>query len=396
MNKSFDELITGYLNNSLNDEELHYFLDIIKGKEYEQDLKNKISGLFHNPFVIDKSGRDREEIIFNNIMLLANAKGKIKKEHDERRKAKVVRFRRIAMAACIIGLIASATHLVMYVLKKESNKISVHKFKNDVPPGSNKATLTLADGSSIVLDDAEDGALAQQGGVKVIKIGGKLAYHATNKALSEVEYNTITTPRGGQYQLELPDGSRVWINAASSIRFPTAFTGNARRVEVNGEAYFEVAKNKSMPFMVKVNNAEVQVLGTHFNIMAYDEEDVVSTTLLEGSVKFVTGDKISILKPGQQSQLSKDGQVKLVNDVDVDQVVAWKNGLFVFDNSELGTVMRQLSRWYDIDVVYRTRNVTTSFVGEVPRTSKLSDVLKVIELTSKMHFEVAGKKVIVM
>jgi len=195
MNKSFDELITGYLNNSLNDEELHYFLDIIKGKEYEQDLKNKISGLFHNPFVIDKSGRDREEIIFNNIMLLANAKGKIKKEHDERRKAKVVRFRRIAMAACIIGLIASATHLVMYVLKKESNKISVHKFKNDVPPGSNKATLTLADGSSIVLDDAEDGALAQQGGVKVIKIGGKLAYHATNKALSEVEYNTITTPR---------------------------------------------------------------------------------------------------------------------------------------------------------------------------------------------------------
>jgi len=194
----------------------------------------------------------------------------------------------------------------------------------------------------------------------------------------------------------LPDGSRVWINAASSIRFPTAFTGNARRVEVNGEAYFEVAKNKSMPFMVKVNNAEVQVLGTHFNIMAYDEEDVVSTTLLEGSVKFVTGDKISILKPGQQSQLSKDGQVKLVNDVDVDQVVAWKNGLFVFDNSELGTVMRQLSRWYDIDVVYRTRNVTTSFVGEVPRTSKLSDVLKVIELTSKMHFEVAGKKVIVM
>jgi transmembrane sensor len=396
MNNSFNELITGYLNNSLNDEELRYLLDIIKQKEYEQKLKDKISGLLHETSGSDQSDKNREELIFNNIILLADAEEKMKKEHDERRKARIVRFRRIAIAASIIGLIASGTHLVMYVLKKESNKISIHKYKNDVPPGRNKAILTLADGSSIVLDDAKDGAITQQGGVKIIKIGGKLSYHTTNKLSNEIEYNTITTPRGGQYQLQLPDGSRVWINAASSLRFPTAFTGNERRVEINGEAYFEVAKNKSMPFIVKANDAEVQVLGTHFNVMAYDEEDVVNTTLLEGAVKFVSGDKISILKPGEQSQLSKNGQLKLVNDVDVDQVVAWKNGLFVFDNSELGTVMRQLSRWYDIDVVYRTKNVTTSFVGEIPRTSSLSDVLKVIELTSKLHFEILGKKVIVM
>lgn len=395
MNKSFDELSAGYLNNSLNKEELGYFLEIIKDKKYEQKLKDKISELLDEASGTIQIDENNKEFIFNNIMLLANTEEEIKKEHDERKKARVIRFRRIAIAASIIGLIASGTHLVMYVLKKESKKISVHNFKNDVSPGSNKATLTLADGSSIILDDAQDGAITQQGGAKVIKIGDKVSYHSTCK-ISEVEYNTITTPRGGQYQVELPDGSRVWINAASSLRFPTAFTGNERRVEINGEAYFEVAKNKSMPFIVKMNGAEVQVLGTHFNIMAYDDEGIVNTTLLEGSVKFVSGDKISILKPNQQSQLSKDGQVKLVNDVDIDKVMAWKNGLFVFDNSDLETVMRQLSRWYDIDVVYRTRNVATSFVGEIPRTSKLSDILKVFELTSKLRFEIAGKKVIVM
>lgn len=394
MNKSFDELTAGYLNNSLNEEELGYFLEIIKDKKYEQKVKDKISELLNDALDTIQTDENREEFIFNNIMLLANGEEKIKKGND-RRKARVIRFRRIAIAASIIGLIASGTHLVMYVLKKESKKISVHNFKNDVSPGNNKAILTLADGSSIILDDAQDGAITQQGGAKVIKLGDKVSYHLTSK-ISEVEYNTITTPRGGQYQVELPDGSRVWINAASSLRFPTAFTGNERRVEINGEAYFEVAKNKSMPFIVKVNDAEVQVLGTHFNIMAYDDEGITNTTLLEGSVKFVSSDKISILKPGQQLQLSNDGQVKLINDVDIDKVMAWKNGLFVFDNSDLETVMRQLSRWYDIDVVYRTRNVATSFVGEIPRISKLSDILKVFELTSKLRFEIAGKKVIVM
>ena len=395
MNKSFDELTAGYLNNSLNKEELRYFLETIKNKEYEQKLKDKISGLLHNESVSGQLDKNQEEIIFNNIMLLANTKEKTKKEHNAKTKARIVLFRRVAVAASVIGMVSLSIYFLKHTLKKEDNKICAHKFKDDVSPGNNKATLTLADGSSIILDDVQDGALTQQGGAKIIKIGDKVSYHTTGKT-SEVEYNTITTPRGGQYQVELPDGSRVWMNAASSLRFPTAFTGKERRVEINGEAYFEVTKNKSMPFIVKVNDAQVEVLGTHFNVMAYDEEGIVNTTLLEGSVKFVSGNKISLLKPGQQSQLSKDGQLKLINDVDVDQAVAWKNGLFVFDNSDLGTVMRQLSRWYDIDVVYRTRNIATSFVGEVPRTSNLSDVLKVIELTSKLRFEIVGKKVIVM
>jgi transmembrane sensor len=396
MNKSFDEVIDGYWNNSLNEEELRYFLEIIKDKEYEGKLKDKISLLLNDGPISPQSDKNRGEIIFNNIMLLANTKEKIEKQHDEKKKARIILFRRIAVAASVIGAIFLSAYLWKQNLKKEPDKICAHKFKNDVSPGKDKATLTLADGSSIVLDEAQDGMLTQQGSAKVIKIGSKVSYRASGKESNEIEYNTITTPRGGQYQVDLPDGSRVWINAASSLRFPTAFAGKERRVEIIGEAYFEVARNKSMPFIVKVNDAEVQVLGTHFNVMAYDEEGIVNTTLLEGSVKFVSGDKISFLKPGQQSQLSKDGQLKLVNDVDVDQVVAWKNGLFVFDNSDLGAVMRQLSRWYDIDVIYRTRNVASSFVGEVPRNSKLSDVLKVIELTGKLRFEILGKKVIVM
>jgi len=395
MNKSFDELYTGYLKNSLTEEELRRFLEIIRNKSNEQELKDKISELLNDTSGPNLSDKNRGEFIFNNIMLLAKTREKKTKEEDEKSKPRIISFRKIAIAASIIGLIASGTHLVMYVLKKERNKIASHNFKNDAAPGSNKATLTLADGSSIILDDARDGAISQQGGAKVIKLGGKVFYRTTGST-SEIEYNTITTPRGGQYQVELPDGSRVWINAASSLRFPTSFSGKERRVEIDGEAYFEVAKNKSMPFIVQVKDAEVQVLGTHFDVMAYDEEGYVNTTLLEGSVKFVSGGKISLLKPGQQSQLSRDGQMKLISDVDIDKVMAWKNGLFVFDNSDLESVMRQLSRWYDIDVIYRTRNAATSFVGEIPRTSKLSDVLKVFELTSKLRFEIEGKKLIVM
>ena len=187
------------------------------------------------------------------------------------------------------------------------------------------------------------------------------------------------------------------MNAASSLRFPTSFTGKERRVEImNGEAYFEVAKNKKMPFIVRLNSAEIQVLGTHFNVMAYAEEATVKTTLLEGSIKFVQQQRGLLLKPGEQIQLSKDGSTKIESDVDTDQVVAWKNGLFQFDNSDIETVMRQLSRWYDVSVVYSNTNIKHLFVGEMPRSSTLSEILKALELTSRIHFKIDGKKIIVL
>lgn len=304
-------------------------------------------------------------------------------------------------AAIIIVMLGTTAYFTIY-RQPGSNEIAneatpQERFKNDILPGGNKAVLTLADGSTIILDDAQNGALAQQGNTKVIKLGGKLSYDPANSGTNEVLYNTIATPRGGQYQIELPDGSQVWLNAASSLRFPTAFAGKERRVEISGEAYFEVAKNKAMPFVVGVNGAEVQVLGTHFNVMAYGEEKALKTTLLEGSVRFVSGSKKSMLKPGQQSQLNKEGQVKVLSSVDVEEVMAWKNGMFHFENADIEKVMRELSRWYDVEVVYQTENIKQLFVGQVSRHLKLSEVLTALEqLTDDVKFKIEGKRIIVM
>ena len=272
----------------------------------------------------------------------------------------------------MIGLLITSAYLYLNSKNTKAPEVAKAKYqqlKNDVPPGGNRATLTLADGSIIDLADAQNGALAEQGNSRVIKIGGKLAYNTSSENEVEIVYNIVSTPKGGQYQIELPDGTQVWLNAASSLRFPTSFTGKERRVEImNGEAYFEVAKNKKMPFIVRLNSAEIQVLGTHFNVMAYAEEATVKTTLLEGSIKFVQQQRGLLLRPGEQIQLSKDGSTKIESDVDTDQVVAWKNGLFQFDNSDIETVMRQLSRWYDVSVVYSNTNIKHLFVGEMPRS----------------------------
>ncbi|HMK17090.1 MAG TPA: FecR family protein [Chitinophagaceae bacterium] len=314
------------------------------------------------------------------------------------KKHRVIRLRRIAIAASFIGLLLISVFLLNDKIgKKETAKIGTNtqRFKNDVLPGSDKATLTLADGSTILLDEAQNGTIAQQGNSKIIKLDGKLSYDPTNKNSREIVYNTISTPKGGQYQLELPDGSQVWLNATSSIHFPTSFIGTERRIEITGEAYFEIAKDPNMPFIVTVNNAEVQVLGTHFNVNAYNDEDNVKTTLLEGSVRFVNDGNINILKPGQQAQLAKNGMTKVVSDVNVDNVIAWKNGMFDFENAGIETIMRQLSRWYDVEIEYKGET-DDLFIAEMRRDIKLSDALKALELTGKVKFDIQGKKIIVM
>ena len=314
------------------------------------------------------------------------------------KKRRAISLRRIAIAASVIGLLLISVFLLKEKIgKKETAKSETNqqRFKNDVSPGGDKATLTLADGSTIVLDEAQNGTLAQQGNSKIVKHDGRLSYDPTNKNSREIVYNTISTPKGGQYQLELPDGSEVWLNATSSIHFPTSFIGTERRIEITGEAYFEIAKNPNMPFIVTVNNAEVQVLGTHFNINAYRDEDDVKTTLLEGSVRFVNDGNTNILKPGQQAQLTKEGTTKVVGNVDVDEVVAWKNGIFDFENAGIETVMRQLSRWYDVEIEYKGKT-DDLFIAEMRRNIKLSDALKALELTGKVKFDIHGKKIIVM
>jgi transmembrane sensor len=271
-------------------------------------------------------------------------------------------------------------------------------YKNDVMPGGNHAVLTLANGAHIILDSVGKGNLGVQGGSQVIKINaGSLTYKTMANDATTVYYNSIATPAGGQYQVMLADGTQVWLNALSSLKFPTSFHGTNRTVEVTGEAYFEVAKDVSKPFIVHVNGAAVEVFGTHFNVMAYNNESALETTLLEGSIKFRKGNKTLLLKPGQQSKLLPDAGIELVNDVNTEQVVAWKNGMQSFNSAGIRTIMRQVERWYDIQVEYKGDITTRKFSGDIPREAKLSELLNLFKV-NKIHFDIdAGhKKMIVM
>jgi ferric-dicitrate binding protein FerR (iron transport regulator) len=264
----------------------------------------------------------------------------------------------------------------------------------DVGPGGNKAMLTLGDGKTIDLNNAASGQLARQGGAGLVKTGaGQLAYTAvgTGAAL----YNTVSTPRGGQYQVVLADGTHVWLNASSSLHFPTTFTGKERRVILTGEAYFEVAPDVRQPFRVTVGDMDVAVLGTHFDVMAYTDEDRATTTLLEGAVQVSEGTSSSLVRPGQAASLDAHTHRLHVAPADLEGAVAWKNGYFRFDGVDLPVVMRQLSRWYDVDVDYQGRREKTyEFVGTVARSANLSSVLKVLEING-VQVKMAGKKLIV-
>lgn len=267
----------------------------------------------------------------------------------------------------------------------------------DIAPGSNGAVLTLADGSEVVLDSTTGGVIAQQNGAVVVLTNGLLAYQASGNSSEAVMYNSMRTPRGRQFQLTLPDGTRVWLNSASSLRYPTVFGAKERRVEVTGEAYFEVAQNAAIPFKVSVaGGAEVDVLGTQFNINAYNEGKAIRTTLLQGSVRVRdTAGKASgvILKPGQQAIVQQD--ITVADKVNLDQVMAWKNGLFDFEGMGLQEAMQQLERWYDIEVVYENGIPDNPFGGAITRNVSLDGLLKMLkegDLSFRME---KGRKLII-
>jgi ferric-dicitrate binding protein FerR (iron transport regulator) len=296
-----------------------------------------------------------------------------------------------AAAVILIGITA------YFLVNHQQEKLSPIAQNNthDVAPGGNKAMLLLADGSTITLDSAQNGVLAQQGGTKINKLdNGELAYEQENHQAAQLIYNRLITPRGGQYRLNLPDGSKVWLNAASSIRYPAAFGSRERMVEVTGEAYFEVAQIPAAPFIVKVNKVEIQVLGTHFNIMAYDNEPAIKTTLLEGAVKVVSGNEVASLKPGEEARLDNQGKLTVQQPANREEAIAWKNGMFSFRSADIKTLMRQVERWYDVEVVYEG-NVTRRFNGTVPRNVNVTELLKILELTGGVHFKVEDKKIIV-
>jgi transmembrane sensor len=273
--------------------------------------------------------------------------------------------------------------------------------RSKIAPGRNKAVLTLANGQQIILNDARKGALEQQGNTKVIKLeSGALQYTApasgalADPAVTGSMYNSIATPRGGQYQVVLTDGTKVWLNAESSLRFPVAFTGKAREVELTGEAYFEVAANKDKPFIVRAGQTETRVLGTHFNIMAYADEGAAKTTLLEGVVSMGQGGQRALLQPGEQGQFDPDKDIIARRVVNTRAVVAWKDGYYYFDRTPVQSVMRQIARWYDVQIVYKGSVPKDEIVGRIPRSVDVSEVLHIMELIG-IRFKIDGKTIIV-
>jgi len=280
------------------------------------------------------------------------------------------------------------------------NEVAVNRAARIVP-GGNKAILTLATGRSIVLDSVANGALASNGKSQVNKVGdGKLVYdvlpNATHAGVNAVLYNTLTIPPGGQYQLVLPDGTQVWLNSSSSLSYPTEFTGNSRTVKLTGEAYFEVAKNKDKPFYVEMNNVQVKVLGTHFNISAYADDNDLTTTLLEGSVQISKNGSLALLKPGQQAVIGTNANTIAVSKAHINEAMAWKNGYFMFNDDNIVDIMKKVSRWYDADIEYQGNFANQRFGGTFTRSKSITDLLKNLEQISNVHFKITGRRITVM
>lgn len=277
---------------------------------------------------------------------------------------------------------------------KKQPPISQQPVKKDIPAGRQGAILTLSNGQHISLDSAGNGELTRDAGVRVIRKGGELSYGGNT---NEIVYNQIITPKGRKWQLTLSDGTKVWLNAASSVRYPISFVGSERTVDVSGETYFEVAPDKNRPFRINIaGKGSIEVLGTNLNVNAYDDEDAVRTTLLEGSLKVIRGSSSSLIRPGQQAVLANGANdIKVINDVNIEEVMAWRNGRFIFGDMDLKSIMRQLTRWYDVDVVYEGKIPEIRVGGIIHNDVYLSTVMEFLG-ENGVHYTIEGKKITIM
>ena len=388
-------LIDKYLSNTISKVELNQLLQLVKEADANEELTAALKNHWESATQIEVKNKPYWDNKFSTIIGAAGNALPIIEMHPQKNISRLTYT--FSTAAILLVIIGSVYIFSLNNKTKPVINTITRTLKQDVLPGGNKAFLTLSNGTNILLDSATNGLLAQQGNMNVIKLSsGQLVYKtdADNNAAPEVSYNTMRTPRGGQYQLTLPDSTQVWLNSASSIHFPTSFSGIDRKVEITGEVYFEVAKNAAKPFTVNVNGMDVKVIGTHFNINAYNDDDVIKTTLLEGSVLVTKGKATLLLQPGNQAQLNNYGEIKLQKNADIEEAIAWKKGYFFFKNSSLQNVMRQLSRWYDVEVDYEGVIPERNFGGELSRSLNISQILQVLD-KSKVHFKIEGKKIIV-
>lgn len=416
-------LLEKFINGELSDTGKRAFSEMLVSPEYRGELERLIDKGFADPDLAGLGDPETRELIYQQILLQKD--GLLLQSQKETPLTPLTPLVQLSparrqwwlgAAASIILLLGAGTWFLF--LKRPEQQIArlppqQERFHNDIAPGGNKAILTLGNGSTIILDSAHNGTLSQQGGSNVIKrTDGELAYAPTGSGKHlpstpgkhEVVYNMISTPRGGQYKLSLPDGSSIWLNAASSIRYPTEFSGKERQVEIRGEAYFDIAPDASKPFTVLVNGMKVDVLGTQFNINAYNDEAVIKTTLLKGSVRVTAGKATTLLTPGDQAQVNSGpgstksggpGSIKLIKASDTDEAVAWMHGVFKFNQVTIGPLMSAIARWYDVDLNYEGK-ITSHFILTIPRNVTVANVLKILEQTGEVHFKIDGRQVTVM
>lgn len=404
MNKNkLEKLLRLFADGEISREEYDQLFDYFRLNPDDEHFNTAIDTVFSNSKKFNTINSEDRELIFQNIIRNKHFDIDNQDETDIDPKYSYRLWHQVGIAASIMILLTTGLYFYTNRAPVQTLSVKIVEPKAEViSPGDNKAILTLSDGSKIILEDAKNGILANQAGISIQKTSdGELLYSFSNSANTvtpeskeNVVYNKIETPVGGKYQVNLPDGSKVWLNSSSSLRFSALFNGSTREVELSGEAYFDVSKNKSKPFKVNTKDQIVEVLGTQFNINSYSDEGPIKTTLIEGSVKIIYKDKIVLLSPGQQFQ-PKESALKVV-EADTEEVVAWKDGYFVFKNEDIRSIMRKLSRWYNVDVSYSGNIPDVGFGGNISRSKDISEVLDVLQLTNAVHFKVEGRRVTVM
>jgi len=378
------DLISRYLKGELSHEEIGELQSWADAEENNQRLLDDLENLEVQTNDLYFFSTVNKDLAWEN---LRNSINESPKQHS----VSIVKYWKYVAAVFLVGF-----SFVVFYSTYEDKGLQLTKVERpvliqDVLPGRNKATLTLADGSVLALEDMTNGTVNEENGIRISKKDGQIVYEIlTEEGSGKISYNTIYTPTGGQYHVVLPDGSKVWLNSESSLRFPTAFLGSERTVDLMGEGYFEIAKNKNMPFVVQTPKTRVEVLGTHFNLMAYTNEGASRTTLLEGSVKVGNGVSNKIIVPGQQAIVGDRIQVK---NVDPDEAIAWKNGYFQFESESLKSILRQLKRWYDVEVEDEQLIPDKHFTALISRNTSLSQVLQMLEMSGELKFKIEGKKI---
>jgi transmembrane sensor len=384
----FLQLLEKYHKDTLLETERDLLFQLVSDGQFSNVLKENIFLALDNPSVSGAWSREMEESVLAEL-LASVRKGK--------KMFILYPFRRIIAVAAIFLVVIGVAYFTWFTHPVTNKSLISQVAKKDIAPGKDGAVLTLSNGQQIVLDSAANGRLTVQGNTQVSKENGQIIYdHSQSNALETIAYNTLSTPRGRQFEVTLPDGTSVWLNAGSSITYPTSFTGKSREVSITGEVYFEVTKDQSMPFHVKVNNMDVTVLGTHFNINSYSNEASIKTTLLEGSVRVTKGTETGLLKPGQQAEINKAGnKISIHDEVDTDLAMAWKNGFTSFKSADIKSIMRQVERWYDVDVSFEGNIPLRTFTADVSRNAPVSEILKILD-ESKIHYKIEDKKIIVI